>query len=149
MGVSSLCPYQMERPPSTSVKVILSGSLPPLWKGPKLMRRFGRDGDSAFAPTRILCFLLLTVRLHAVFCFCPSVPASLLSTHVLSFLIILASAGLCAVPKCRAHQLPPPLHPRCIHPPPRWCVTVPSQTRKIPCAPSATQGGLSSCIVCT
>lgn len=92
-GLSSLCPYQMERPPSTSVKVILSGSLPPLWKGPKLMRRFGRNEASVFASTSILSFLLVTVRLHAMFCFCPSMPASLLSTHVFSFLIILAFAA--------------------------------------------------------
>lgn len=119
-GISSLCLHQMERPPSTPVLGILSGSLPLLWKGPVLTRRFSSNDDSQRQtfifktppphPSPPL-LLLLIVCLHAMFCFCPSVPALLLSTQTHTLILVLMPASLPL--RTPTHKLcPPPLpHP--------------------------------------
>lgn len=148
----------MERPPSTPVSVILSGSLLLLWKRPVLMRRFSCNDDSQrqtfmfktppFLPSHsLLLLLLLIVCLHAMFCFCPSVPALLLSTHRhINF-----SPRACLTSSA-SHKLSPLPHPHDVHVYPRlhcclmWHGDVKDQT-KMPSAPSATEAGLSSRIM--
>lgn len=81
----------MERPPSTPILVILSGSLPLLWKRPVLTRRGSSNDDScsSLKPPTPHSLLVLIVCLHATFCFCPSVHALLSDTHT-HFPLILA-----------------------------------------------------------
>lgn len=100
-GLSSLCLHQVERPPSAPVPLILSGSLPPLWKGAQTRR-----GDWAAMKTRLRprpSPVPSSYRVRALaFCLCPSVPAWLLSARAPDKSV--APRG----PRRRAPMLSPP-----------------------------------------